>query len=659
MSLNLNFLPTEITIGGLLSSDASLQRQVDAGAVVVDSSRRRPYYFDGRLLTAADLTADQDYHRARQADLARAIGGGIVRGLTVRLGREAGSNAPTLVIDAGLGLTPGGDIVQVPGTLELPVSRLNQTTELDLQMGIQRVQGAGRLTGLYVLALRPIAFHANPVASYPTTLDGARSVRAGDLIEGTVVTLVPVPDRSGSENADAKRARVAREVFVDRQRPGVPEDALPLAMLALDGGALKWLDMHMVRREVGAESTLAAGLAPRPRALLEAWFEQHLDAVDDIDDDTQRAGFTAASRFEALPPVGPLPASTVRFGDVLGTAAFLQSYFPPQVDCEFAFIPSDELAALVQESLALPPIDLRAGDDALDRLSVLILAPVTRQQLEAFKRELGSVSRPLLAAAGGLVAKRSPLEAMLRLSQPGLQILPRPVPETDRAIAAWQRAIEQTRQQAALASGNRPMFWYLRRRQLPYTSEISGVTLRLAGAARELDAEVDRRLVADAAAARFARIGAALPTLGLAEAKNLIGAPRLAVSAAFNGTRFATSDLLRLSALRTLEVQQASADVPFDHASVLEVARSFGDPRLGEGIDAMADAADDATRAVLRGDTVSKAIAEAAVAPQLDRAARALGSAKLAEFARSVVSAASSGDPHTALKTLVGDGALP
>jgi hypothetical protein len=94
------------------------------------------------------------------------------------------------------------------------------------------------------------------------------------------------------------------------------------------------------------------------------------------------------------------------------------------------------------------------------------------------------------------------------------------------------------------------------------------VTLRLAGAARELDAEVDRRLVADAAAARFARIGAALPTLGLAEAKNLIGAPRLAVSAAFNGTRFATSDLLRLSALRTLEVQQASADAPFDHASV-------------------------------------------------------------------------------------------
>lgn len=652
--MSLKFLPTEIAIGGLLSDDASLQRQFDAGALVVDSGRRRPYYFDGRLLTAADLTADQDYHRARQADLARALGGGVVRGLAVRLGREAGSSAPTLVIEPGLGLTPGGDIVQVAREIELPVARLGLGSGLDLQLGIRRVAGAARLDGLYVLALRPIEFAANPVASYPTTLDGERTVRAGDLVEGTVVTLIPYPDRAGSEDADAKRARVAREIFVDRQRAAVPEEALPLAMIALEGGTLRWLDVHLVRREVGAESTLAAGLAPRPRALLEAWFEQHLDAIDDVPDDALRTGFTAASRFEVLPPVGPMPAAAVRFGDVLGAPALLQSYFPPQVDCEFAFVPSDELAALVQESLALPPIDLRAGDDALDRLSVLILAPVTRQQLEAFKRELGSVGRPLLAAAAGLVAKRSPLEQMLRLAQPGLAVLAPPVPEADRSIAAWQRAIEQTRRQAAQASGNRPLFWYLRRRQLPYTAEISGVTLRLAGAARALDDELGVRLQADGATTRFARLRTALPTLGVAEAVNLIAAPRLAVSPKFDGTRFATSDLLRSSALRTLEVRQAADKEAFGHESVLEVSRQFGDPRLGEGLDALAGAADDDTRGQLQGKTVSTAIVEAGVAPQIDRAARALGTIKLADFARQVVAAATSGDPHSELRKLAG-----
>ena len=41
--------------------DARLQAQLSAGAMIVDSGRRRPFYFDGRFLTADDLTADQNY----------------------------------------------------------------------------------------------------------------------------------------------------------------------------------------------------------------------------------------------------------------------------------------------------------------------------------------------------------------------------------------------------------------------------------------------------------------------------------------------------------------------------------------------------------------------------------------------------------------------
>ena len=56
--------------------NARLQAQLAAGALIVDSGRRRPFYFDGRFLTADDLTADQNYIRARQSDLAQAIGAG-------------------------------------------------------------------------------------------------------------------------------------------------------------------------------------------------------------------------------------------------------------------------------------------------------------------------------------------------------------------------------------------------------------------------------------------------------------------------------------------------------------------------------------------------------------------------------------------------------
>ncbi|MGI9217517.1 MAG: hypothetical protein ACR2JA_11040, partial [Hydrogenophaga sp.] len=79
--------------------NARLQAQLAAGALIVDSGRRRPFYFDGRFLTADDLTADQNYIRARQSDLAQAIGAGVVRGLMVGLGTQAASNSPTLVIE--------------------------------------------------------------------------------------------------------------------------------------------------------------------------------------------------------------------------------------------------------------------------------------------------------------------------------------------------------------------------------------------------------------------------------------------------------------------------------------------------------------------------------------------------------------------------------
>jgi hypothetical protein len=53
---------SEVTVQSA-QDDARLQAQLAAGALIVDSGRRRPFYFDGRFLTADDLTADQAYIR--------------------------------------------------------------------------------------------------------------------------------------------------------------------------------------------------------------------------------------------------------------------------------------------------------------------------------------------------------------------------------------------------------------------------------------------------------------------------------------------------------------------------------------------------------------------------------------------------------------------
>jgi len=406
-----------------------------------------------------------------------------------------------------------------------------------------------------------------------------------------------------------------------------------------------------------AGSTLAAGLSQRPRALLEAWLKQHQDQLDDIDTATVQAGFAAARQFEVLPPVGPLPASTLRFETQLGQLTLLQSYFPPLVDCEFAFIPADELAALVQESLALPAIDLRAADEDLDHMAILIVAPVTRQELEAHKRTLQSVVRPIRAASAGLIAKRSPFESLIRISQPDLLVRPPALVDIapDELAQAWQRAIEAVRTQLNASMQGRAMFWYLRKRQLPYTAEISSATLRLAGDAAAIDAEVDTRVRADETLTRFNSITSRMPTLARAETVNLLASPRLGLSAGLASKVFATSDLLRRSAFSALS---ARADIRKEeglrHDDVLEIARQFGDPRLGEGFEALAQAADIDTRNDLQSDEVVTAVADSGVAQDLDRAVRELPVMLHAAFASKVRDAAKATDSALQLAVLAG-----
>ena len=82
---------------------------------------QRVNFFTGGLLSAADLTAEQDYIRHKIHRRNRALhGAGIVTGLRVSLER-AGSNA-RVVIAPGLAFSPRGEEIEVsvPASLPLP-----------------------------------------------------------------------------------------------------------------------------------------------------------------------------------------------------------------------------------------------------------------------------------------------------------------------------------------------------------------------------------------------------------------------------------------------------------------------------------------------------------------------------------------------------------
>lgn len=283
--------------------------------VVLDGLRRRPRYFDGRFLTGADLTRDQDYVRQRQADMARAGGAGVITGL--RVGETGLALGETARIEAGLGLTPAGDLVMVTADRQVPLLDLPTSRQLDSALGLAAEPRVplGRRSGLFVLALRPVEFTANPIAAYPRSVSGHRTVEDGDIIEASAITLIPYPDMAGASDLQDARRTVARAIFAASGQ-AMPQDALPLAMLALDRGTVRWVDTAMVRREAGLESGLFAGLSKRPRDLAEAFLAQHAGHLADTLSELSARGldpnFPAASFFSLLPPAGQMPIAAIR-----------------------------------------------------------------------------------------------------------------------------------------------------------------------------------------------------------------------------------------------------------------------------------------------------------------------------------------------------------
>lgn len=75
---------------------------------------RRVRYFDGRLLTADDLTTEQEYHRERVRLHNRLLHGwGIVAGLDVR------SRGGTIIVAPGMALDPRGEEIVLVAETEL------------------------------------------------------------------------------------------------------------------------------------------------------------------------------------------------------------------------------------------------------------------------------------------------------------------------------------------------------------------------------------------------------------------------------------------------------------------------------------------------------------------------------------------------------------
>jgi len=677
-------------LGGEVVLRRTMEDMFGSGTLILDGLRRRPRYFDGRFLTGADLTRDQDYVRQRQADIARAGGSGVIGGLTVEDVDSVGGTS--LRIAAGHGVTPTGDLVMLTDALDVPVMDLPTARQLDAAMGLAadpRVPLVSQ-TGVFVLGLRAVEFTANPIASYPRSITGTRSVEDGDIIEATAITLVPFPDASGAATAAEARRAVARQIFGNAPA-GIPQNILPIAMVALDRGSVQWVDVAMVRRELGADSGVQISLGGRPRAQAEAQVLQHRTHLLDVLLEGQARGlpavFPASQYFSLLPPAGQLPAACV----VPGDDGFQQFYFPQPITADLAFVPSDEVAALVEEALALPPIDLQASPSDLSGTGVVIVVPVSRADFQRYSTSLpatitsvrsdatAGLSRPALDMLSALVLQR-------RTVTEGPAVDPAAAETLALQNKAWQAAYTEAVAALPASEGVPPLVWFVRRRAVAYRTETEGLPIAVGGDDIVISSLVGENLARLKLEKRLAAIDAKATPQASARAMALLGAPSIVNSDILTAaviadlekvstappapspaptpapTEIAPALLNRLSAvspaaslstvragltrinlataLGTTPAANADTDLGLSESEVLDIAADYSSSRLGDGLAAIAPLMGDGWPTAKQ----ATAIGDSGTAIELDVGLRQASPSRLTDIADELKTAATKND---------------
>jgi hypothetical protein len=422
------------------------------GTIIQSSRQTRPYWFNGRFLGARDLQRDQNNFLLRQAEMGAAAGFGVIHGLQVTMPPDEAAAAETIVVSAGHGLTPAGDLVMLQNDLTVVLSDLADDENLDVEFGISSAPTpvARTRTGLFVVALRPVEFTANPITSYPVSVQGTKTTHDGNIVEGAAVSLVPYPEPPGNFDTTTQQPALARQIFVLGAPGPVSDSLLPLAMVSILRGVIQWVDQWLVRRDSGPEfNGLRRGLTDPSAQLayLQQYDAQLLGNVNARVKQNSTLRFAATDVFQALPPAGRFPLAAI------DTTAFTQLFFPFATDVLMSLVPEDELPALLEDAQSMPPIDLTQGASSYADLTVFMLVPAPRAGFAQLAESLAPVA--LTGAAPLVLNNHQPLN-LLRFFQG--RVLP------VAAKTSWQQAI-----------GSQVYGYYIRRRSAPVYTTVTTI----------------------------------------------------------------------------------------------------------------------------------------------------------------------------------------
>ena len=413
----------------------------------IDPRLTRTHYFDGRLLTAEDLTRDQLYLDQRLRELGRVLGSGIMGGLELSLDRFTG----LLTLQPGQALTPAGRVLELGSTLQVNLGERAVIAELN-DGNYRRFNRA-----LYAVVLRYVDVGTDIAEVFPKDLGATRGFQYALITESVQMGLVPLPVPLPKQSPLLIRSRLMREFLGNDQFSSlIPEDAVALGVLAIENDTPQWLDAELLRHPVQAEPGLGD-----LQADLKRQYEQLLaDILTARRSGGLNGDFHAADYFSLIPPVGTVPK------DAVDPMSGRQGYFPENYQVAIAPIRQSDVELIKAESLNLPPIDLSNGEP----VDVVVLVPLSNLDYGHYAAQLERVIDP--------VNRRLPQIDLLKL-----KLYPvRPVHALDTDLNAWTNIWNRL--------GDTPPF-YVRRPTRAAETAISGIVLALGASMPAPPVEID------------------------------------------------------------------------------------------------------------------------------------------------------------------------
>lgn len=413
---------------------------------ILDGGTYSINFFNGRLLSAEDLSQEQCANRRGRRRLGRAIGDGVAFGLQVSLTASSSPPpVPSVTIKAGLAVNREGQTLRLLKDVDVSLVRPASTSSSPALTGFGECGSGQRLlgespssateepavfgeckpiepgtyvagAGVYILTIAPAVGSEGRapvsglgnIAATCNTRYQVEGIQFGMLALNSL--LGTLGDQAHLRNRLAYRCfgvsdtagfianpfgpRVTTYGLLDDLRPYCLTNAeVPLAVIYWTAEGIRFIDMWSVRRRITrppSDQDWAPFSSDRRASEAEAMFLQFQEQIEEIlVNETDQSSLVATDRFWYLPPVGVLPIANQ--AGAPGIA--YEKFFANKPYRDPLFIEGARLQALVHESLAYPPIDLTNPE--------FVWLYEVRENAQAVEKNNGQAPRRCLVFANG------------------------------------------------------------------------------------------------------------------------------------------------------------------------------------------------------------------------------------------------------------------